>query len=89
MRNVAELGEQLGYTEKHYKNVLSRFISWFNPEMKIVTEGLTADETARFLLRLHTPDTEEEKLALSHGIFVQNSESKVQKHVTLGARRQR
>ncbi len=62
VRNVAELGEQLGYTEKHYKNVLSRFISWFNPELTIVTERLTADETARFLLRLHTPDTEEEKL---------------------------
>jgi hypothetical protein len=27
-----------------------------------VTEKQTADETARFLLRLHTPDTEEEKL---------------------------
>jgi hypothetical protein len=62
IRNIAELGEQLGYTEKHYKNVLSRFISWFNPELTIVTEKLTADETARFLLRLHTPDTEEEKL---------------------------
>jgi hypothetical protein len=62
IRNIAELGETLGYTEKHYKNVLSRFISWFNPELTIVTEKLTADETARFLLRLHTPDTEEEKL---------------------------
>jgi len=62
IRNIAELGESLGYTEKHYKNVLSRFISWFNPELTIVTEKLTADETARFLLRLHTPDTEEEKL---------------------------
>jgi hypothetical protein len=62
IRNIAELGEQPGYTEKHYKNVLSRFISWFNPELTIVTEKLTADETARFLLRLHTPDTEEEKL---------------------------
>jgi hypothetical protein len=62
IRNIAELGEQLGYTEKHYKNVLNRFISWFNPELTIVTEKLTADKTARFLLRLHTPDTEEEKL---------------------------
>ena len=62
VRNIAELGEQLGYTERHYKNVLSRFISWFNPELTIVTEKQTADETARFLLRLHTPDTEEEKL---------------------------
>ena len=62
IQNIAELGAQLGYTEKHYKNVLSRFISWFNPELTIVTENLTANETARFLLRLHTPDTEEEKL---------------------------
>jgi len=62
VKNIAELGEQLGYTERHYKNVLSRFISWFNPELTIVTEKQTADETARFLLRLHTPDTEEEKL---------------------------
>jgi hypothetical protein len=60
--NIAELGAQLGYTERHYRNVLSRFISWFNPELTIVTENLTANETARFLLRLHTPDTEEEKL---------------------------
>ncbi len=39
VRNVAELGEQLGYTEKHHKNVLSRFISWFNPELTIVTSS--------------------------------------------------
>jgi hypothetical protein len=50
----------LGYTEKHYKNVLSRFISWFNPELSVVTDALSANETARFLMRLHMPDTEEE-----------------------------
>jgi hypothetical protein len=58
MKNLAELGTQLGYTEKHYKNVLSRIISWFNPELSVVTDALSA--TARFLMRLHMPDTEEE-----------------------------
>jgi len=62
IQNISELGGQLGYTERHFKNVLSRFISWFNPELSIVTDRLTADETARFLMRLHTPDTDEEKI---------------------------
>ena len=62
IQNIAELGTQLGYTERHYKNVLSRFISWFNPELSVVTDALPANETARFLLRLHMPDTEEEKI---------------------------
>jgi hypothetical protein len=62
VKNIAELGAQLGFTEKHYKHILSRFISWFNPELTIVTEHLTANETTRFLLRLRTPETEEEKL---------------------------
>jgi hypothetical protein len=62
IKNIAKLGEQLGYTEKHYKNVLSRFISWFNPELTIVTDPLHATEVAKFLMRLNMPDTEEEKL---------------------------
>jgi hypothetical protein len=48
--------------EKHYKNVLSRFILWFNPELTIVTDPLHATEVAKFLMRLNMPDTEEEKL---------------------------
>jgi hypothetical protein len=60
--NIAKLGEQLGYTERHYKNVLGRFISWFNPELTIVTDPLHATDVARFLMRLNMPDTEEERL---------------------------
>ena len=62
LANIKNLGEQLGYTEQHYKHVLSRFISWFAPDLTIVTQKLTATETARFLLRLNTPDTESEKI---------------------------
>jgi hypothetical protein len=60
--NIAQLGERLGYTERHYKNVLGRFISWFNPELAIVTDPLHATDIARFLMRLHMPDTEEERI---------------------------
>jgi hypothetical protein len=62
IKNIAKLGEQLGYTEKHYKSVLARFISWFNPELSIVTDPLHATDVAKFLMRLNMPDTEEEKL---------------------------
>jgi len=62
LTNIKRLGEQLGYTEVHYKHVLSRFISWFAPDLSVVTERLTADETARFLLRLNRPETELEKI---------------------------
>ena len=62
IQNISDLGRQLGYTEKHYKNVLSRFISWFSPELTLVTENLTANEIAVFLLKLNMPDTPKEKI---------------------------
>jgi hypothetical protein len=42
--------------------VLGRFISWFSPELCIVTENLTADEIAIFLMKLNLPDTQKERL---------------------------
>ncbi len=44
LQNIANLGLHQGYTNKQYKHVLSRFISWFNPELTIVTERLTAND---------------------------------------------
>jgi len=60
--NIAQLGVKLGYTETHYKCVLSRFISWFSPELTLVTQNLSANETAAFLLKLNMPDTPKEKV---------------------------
>ena len=60
--NIKRLGEQLGYTERHYKTVLDRFISWFSPELSGITEKLSANATARFLMKLNMPDTEQEKI---------------------------
>ena len=57
-RNLKLAGESVGYDERHYKHALDRLVSFFQPQLRPVTERMTAIELARFLLNLNVPDTE-------------------------------
>lgn len=62
VKNIKNFGEPLGYTLTHYRNVLCRFIGFFAPQLKPVTDELTAIELAKFLMRLNIPAPKFEKL---------------------------
>ena len=62
IKNIKRLGESLGYDEHHYKNVLERFISYFNPSLSVITLKQHPNETARFLARLTIPESDYDRL---------------------------
>ena len=57
-RNLKIAGESVGYDERHYKHALDRLVSFFQPQLRPVTERMRAVELARFLLNLNVPDSE-------------------------------
>jgi hypothetical protein len=63
IRNLKTYGESLGYTNAHYKRVMDRFVGYFAPALKSVTDDLPALELARFLMRMSIPTPKFEKIA--------------------------
>ena len=57
-RDLKLAGESVGYDERHYKHTLGRLVLFFQPQLRPVTERMTAIELARFLLNLNVPDSE-------------------------------
>jgi hypothetical protein len=62
VKNLKKLGEPLGYTEMHYLNALQRFIGYFAPALKTVTDELNATDLAKFLMRMSVPQPKFERL---------------------------
>ena len=46
-RNLKLAGESVGYDERHYKHGSDRFVSFFQPQLRPVTERMQAIELAR------------------------------------------
>jgi hypothetical protein len=63
VQNLKNFGEPLGYNLDHYKRALNRFIGYFSPSLKTVTDELDANELAQFLMQLTMPVPKFEKLA--------------------------
>ena len=55
IHKIKAMGEELGYNLQHYKNVLDRFVGYFNPELKATTDDLQALDLAKFLLKIAMP----------------------------------
>jgi hypothetical protein len=55
LNTLRETGEKIGYTRDHYKRVLHRFISWFNPEMNQIGQLMNIDQLARLLMTSTIP----------------------------------
>jgi len=62
VRNLRAFGEPKGYTLDHYKRALDRFIGFFAPSLKPVTDELQAVELAQFLMRTSIPTSKFERL---------------------------
>jgi len=70
--SIKKFGEPLGYSLNHYKQCFDRFISFFSPELKTVTDPMDATELAKFLLRTSIPPSKYEKLTGQMATIVRN-----------------
>ena len=57
-RNLKPESLYVGYDKRHYKHAFDRLVSFFQPQLRPVTERMPAIELARFLLNLNVPDSE-------------------------------
>ena len=62
MKNLKESGEKAGYTLQHYRKCIDRFISYFTPELTLVTETMETVDLAKFLMTLTVPEPQKERL---------------------------
>jgi hypothetical protein len=62
VKNIKKFGEPLGYTEQHYLNVMQRFVGYFAPALKPITDELNAIELAKFLMKMSMPVSKFERL---------------------------
>lgn len=72
VKNLKRFGEPIGYNEDHYKRALDRFVGFFAPSLKPVTDELPALELAQFLMRMSLPAPKFEKLATQIQSLVRN-----------------
>jgi len=63
VRNLKHFGEPLGYNNDHYKRCLDRFVGYFAPSLKPVTDDLNATDLAKFLMKMSIPVPKHEKIA--------------------------
>ena len=72
VKNLKRYGEPLGYNFDHYKHCLDRFVSFFSPALKPVTDKLPAIDLARFFMRMALPTPKLEKLSTQIHHLVHN-----------------
>jgi hypothetical protein len=64
IRNLSSYGARTGYSMQHYKRCIDRWVSYFAPNMRPVTDQMDANEAASYLSSLTLPDNEQ-KLQVS------------------------
>jgi hypothetical protein len=72
VKNLKQMGEQLGYTYQHYTQCLHRFIGYYNPALMPIVQQLTADELGQYLMALTVPEPPKERLAAEMSRLVRN-----------------
>jgi hypothetical protein len=58
VRNLSSYGARTGYTMNHYKRCIDRWVSYFAPNMRPVTDQMDANEAASYLSSLTLPDND-------------------------------
>jgi hypothetical protein len=58
IRNLSSYGARTGYTMNHYKRCIDRWVSYFAPNMRPVTDQMDANEAASYLSSLTLPDND-------------------------------
>jgi hypothetical protein len=58
MCNLAGYGKRSGYSEGHYKRCIDHWVSFFAPDLRPITESLSADKAGSFLSSLTIPDSD-------------------------------
>jgi hypothetical protein len=60
IRNLAAYGKRSGYNMNHYKRCIDRWVSFFSPHLRPVTDSQSANEAASYLSVLTLPDSDVE-----------------------------
>jgi hypothetical protein len=67
IKELAKLGELLGYTEQHYKAALDRWVSYFSPNLRTMTERMEVTSQAHLLMKMTAPENEYDRL--THALY--------------------
>jgi len=62
IKELVRIGTTLGYTIGHYKATMDRWVSFFSPNMRNMTEPMDAGRQARLLMKMTAPDNEYDRL---------------------------
>jgi hypothetical protein len=62
IRNIKEMGEDLGYSMKHYERVMNRFVAFYNPELSPLLESINVVNFCKMLMSTTTPTPPKEML---------------------------
>jgi len=62
IKELAKIGLKLGYTNEHYKATMDRWVSFFSPNLRTMTEPLEANRLARLLMKMTAPENEYDRL---------------------------
>jgi hypothetical protein len=65
VKKLKQFGESVGYSMAHYGHCLDRFIAFFQPHLKTITDPLPPVEKARFLLRTNIPENKYDRITRS------------------------
>jgi hypothetical protein len=60
IRNLSSYGARTEYTMNHYKRCIDRWVSYFAPNMRPVSDNMDANEAASYLSSLTLPDNDVE-----------------------------
>jgi len=62
IKELCKVGDALSYTINHYKQTMDRWISFFAPNLRSMTEPMDADRQARLLMKMTAPENEYDRL---------------------------
>jgi len=62
IKELVKVGTSLGYTINHYKVTMDRWVSFFAPNLRTMTEPMYADMQARLLMNMTAPENEYDRL---------------------------
>jgi hypothetical protein len=60
IRNLAAYGKRTGYNMSHYRRCIDRWVSFFSPHLRPVTDSQSANESASYLSTLTLPESDVE-----------------------------
>ena len=62
IKELQKVGDNLGYSVEHYKTTMDRWVSFFAPNLRTMTEPMEVNRQARLLMKMTAPENEYDRL---------------------------